>query len=1436
VCASVVAVSLEELVSRVPSCARSAALAALGLVLALTGALSVTAGPAAAAAAAPTDLRSCLGTVDGNRGCTGVDGERSPVLSWARVPGATSYRVQGSASSDFSSLLFNQPTTNNTYAPTRVLNQGPLYWRVQATDASGTSGFVAADQSVQISALPVPGGLAIQASAGAEVTPPVAPPVISWAAVPGATGYDIELDDNNDGVGTVKTGIKTTSYVWPDPQGVVKDGYGVRVRARFDNSLLSAWTDGWVKYSVTQLAPVTSTATTCPAELTCVLAPEKTNPSVPRPITEVEDVVFAWDPVPGAQKYEIWISRVSDFSDTPVEMRTVSGTRYSPKTTYQNGPYFWQVRPVNALGEGTPWPMVPSEFRRRWQVAPQLVHPASSRTDTVTGDLYFQWEPVQHATRYQLEIGTDPNFTPNTYSTCTTAQTTFTYGQRTDSCGTLRLSQGSVYYWRVRAFDAPTNVPSLYSATWEVVYDLGDVDETAPANGTTVSVPTLRWSTTAGTRTEASSVKGAQRYRVEVKDATGKVVDSRDTYALSYTPTVALDPAQSKNPYSWTVVALDGSGKPSPLYAPSTFYYEKPTSGSQPMKANQTVYGDTQSRFPSLSWQPMDGASYYKLNVFNSAGFLLNEKTTTVLDTELHHPAVTDWDSFFLTSPATYTFGVTAYDSSNRPLGSTPENDRGTFSVRQLPAVSGMRLGTDGTAIDSRETCDLRWTSTKPLDNICSGVTSTPTFDWDPVPGAGGYMVYLYFESDVTTPVYTPTITSTESTRWTPDTSVKQALADNTTETGAYYWFVRPCVTIRPFLNCGPDPASSLDAATNAFRKLSPAVEPLRPTTATGTGPSSQVTFSWKDYRETSAGSGLTSEQGTTPFPRGTHPSHQSAMTYRVQVSANQVMTDGNAIDDQTVDQTTYTAFTSLYPDGDLYWRVQAIDGASNRLQWSQPVKFSKSSPKPDLASASPEANTALGSGDVRFRWNANDFDSTWSIEVYKNNDQTGSTANLVRTASGSTKQAAFVPSAALAPSSEPYVWRVRRTDAYGNVGPWSDFSTFRVDNTAVTGLGDAQPLPIVQPDAVSLGWKPWTADTRQAYSYAVDIRNAANQSVGSLSSTTSTRFFPTVNFDGGTYTWVVTAYDASGNAIGTSPTGAQAWRFVVDTVLEGSTPSILVPAEGAKVGQTLSSNGPTWNRPDVTETYQWLRDGATISGATGKTYTLANADVNKTISLRVTGKKSGYTEQRVISTGVVVEPGSAAAPSVLPSITGNAAVKETLTANPGQWPSGTTLTYQWFVNGEAVARETKSSYVVRARDAGLPVMVRVTGSRTGFLPGSADSAAVSVAKMASTTTAKAKKKKITQRDRPSLDISVGLVDFGATLGAVQVKEGTKVLASTPLSSGKDGKLELRLKKLKAGKHKLTVSYLGSPSTAASSSTVTIKVIRPKKGKQKAKK
>ncbi len=61
------------------------------------------------------------------------------------------------------------------------------------------------------------------------------------------------------------------------------------------------------------------------------------------------------------------------------------------------------------------------------------------------------------------------------------------------------------------------------------------------------------------------------------------------------------------------------------------------------------------------------------------------------------------------------------------------------------------------------------------------------------------------------------------------------------------------------------------------------------------------------------------------------------------------------------------------------------------------------------------------------------------------------------------------------------------------------------------------------------------------------------------------------------------------------------------------------------KVGKTLTANPGSWAPTPDALTYQWVRGGTNIPGATSKTYTPVAADVGQQISVKVTATKSGY-------------------------------------------------------------------------------------------------------------------------------------------------------------------------------------------------------------------
>src|SRR5262249_28084011 len=146
----------------------------------------------------------------------------------------------------------------------------------------------------------------------------------------------------------------------------------------------------------------------------------------------------------------------------------------------------------------------------------------------------------------------------------------------------------------------------------------------------------------------------------------------------------------------------------------------------------------------------------------------------------------------------------------------------------------------------------------------------------------------------------------------------------------AYYWTVVPCTSLNV---CAP-----VDHASHAFNKQSTQVVLTSPVTTDANNPvvqSNDITFTWQDLLATEA-SASTTDTALTP------PARSEAWQYRIQVSQTPDFTQ--VIDDWTVDQTTYTSYTTTYPEGTLYWRVRAIDASGNNLSWSATGSFRKAS------------------------------------------------------------------------------------------------------------------------------------------------------------------------------------------------------------------------------------------------------------------------------------------------------------------------------------------------------------------------------------------------------------------------------------------------------------------------------------------------------------
>ncbi len=162
-------------------------------------------------------------------------------------------------------------------------------------------------------------------------------------------------------------------------------------------------------------------------------------------------------------------------------------------------------------------------------------------------------------------------------------------------------------------------------------------------------------------------------------------------------------------------------------------------------------------------------------------------------------------------------------------------------------------------------------------------------------------------------------------------------------------------------------------------------------------------------------------------------------------------------------------------------------------------------------------------------------------------------------------------------------------------------------------------------------------------------------------------------------------------------------------------------------LGETLTAKPGAWSPAPTSFTYQWYRNGAAISGATKSTYKLTSSDSKMQISVKVTGVKAGYEATSKTSAKVTMPTFFTKAPA--PTISGTLRSGYTLTAKAGTWSPKPTLSYQWYRDGKAISKATKSTYKLTASDKGKKITVKVTAKKSGYGTHAKTSAATTIYK-----------------------------------------------------------------------------------------------------------
>jgi hypothetical protein len=256
-----------------------------------------------------------------------------------------------------------------------------------------------------------------------------------------------------------------------------------------------------------------------------------------------------------------------------------------------------------------------------------------------------------------------------------------------------------------------------------------------------------------------------------------------------------------------------------------------------------------------------------------------------------------------------------------------------------------------------------------------------------------------------------------------------------------------------------------------------------------------------------------------------------------------------------------------------------------------------------------------------------------------------------------------------------------------------------------------------VQGEKLTAGNGGWSGDTPITYSYQWRRCNSSGSSCSNVGTNSSAY---TLGSGDANHTMevVVTATNAVGVSSATSDHTAVVAALAKP--VNQSAPSI---SGNLTPGSTLTANPGNWSGTQpMSFLYQWQRCDSngnhcgSIKDATGTTYKLTSADVDRRLRVGVTAKNSAGSRGAYSKTTGIVGAGAPVNTSP-PTISGTPRQGSTVRAGAGSWSSSLRILvyhFQWFhcdSRGQhctGIVGASNSSYVVGGGDVGHTLLVQV--------------------------------------------------------------------------------------------------------------------------------
>jgi hypothetical protein len=570
--------------------------------------------------------------------------------------------------------------------------------------------------------------------------------------------------------------------------------------------------------------------------------------------------------------------------------------------------------------------------------APVLTAPADNTT-TPLKDVVLKWDSVSGASKYQVQVSPNGEWTNNTVTLAGNGVTVATVFEMP-----ISLPHAS-YFWRVRAQVGgswgPYATPREFLREWDAPITILN----APDNND----PTVVW----------APVQDASVYEISFSTAPDfdkSKTESCLTNNTSFTP-YGLETASEKatgdcfgegdltdgKAYYWRLIPLDDTTAPAisadtandPAFecaaaspecdadyfvsTPLAFVFGAPAAGATapdpftPVTGLTTTWHSTSivgtacdstsacPTTPTFSWDPVTDANYYQVQIYHDPAM---SNVYRVFNTAW--PELTPRDSFFDAQAGhAYYWRVVAGTCENSATDKTCAKTAASSATASCPSGSG----SSGPTISDVSPSSVQ-------GGTSATITLTGTNFQNPpcVEGGGDGSI-----SDVV---------------WVSATEVQFTYNAPTADATVNFDVVNPdgaksASSPELTVNGGSKINFYEKSALESFDKLSGSV-PLTSPSTNATVHGRSITFNWGDFQANGG-------QGS-----------YDARNYELQVSKSSTFTS-TVINHNDIDLTQYTDPSGALADGNYFWRVAPIDESGNLLTWSATHDFAVDATGPSV-------------------------------------------------------------------------------------------------------------------------------------------------------------------------------------------------------------------------------------------------------------------------------------------------------------------------------------------------------------------------------------------------------------------------------------------------------------------------------------------------------